>query len=270
MKQILLSTMRPIEDPMAVVGQVVKYTGDMANHQGVGAVVAIRNGEWGKSYDVALTDGRSFNATHLDGSRWVVSASVLNAEQVAVLRAGVTAKEATDKANKSAAEQRLAEAIAKVRADNPWAVQNNVAKNIKTELSRAFPSVKFSVRTSRGAGCSSINVGWTDGPTVDQVKPITGKYELGSFDGMTDSYDYERSAWTEAFGGVRYVFENREVSDALVAGCIRRTVAKLGGLDTVPSVEDYRMGRLHSLMTSGGCDFSRELNAAISRHTCTL
>lgn len=266
---ITLSNMRPVMVPVCGIGQSVRYTGDMANRPGVGVIVAIRDPQL-PSYDVALDDGREFLGTFLDSSRWQVSEDVASPEVVRVLAAGVEAKKATDKANRSAAEQRLAEAIAKVKADNPWAVPNDVARNIKTELKRAFPSVKFSVRTSRGSMCSSIDVSWTDGPASDQVKAITGKYELGRFDGMTDSYDYERSAWTEAFGGVRYVFEHRDYSDALIAGCIRRTFNRLGGLDKAPSVEDYRMGRIHGLMTSGGCDFSRELSTAISRHTCTL
>lgn len=74
------------------------------------------------------------------------------------------------------------------------------AKNVRIELKRAFPDVKFSVRTSRFTGGDDLRVEWTDGPNTKQVDAITKKYAAGSFDGMTDCYDYSSSAWTDAFG----------------------------------------------------------------------
>ncbi len=44
--------------------------------------------------------------------------------------------------------------------------------NIRRELKAKFPGVKFSVRKR---SYDSVSVNWTDGPTEEQVKEITGK-----------------------------------------------------------------------------------------------
>lgn len=80
--------------------------------------------------------------------------------------------------------------------------------NLKTELQRAFPGVKFSVTQSRGS--SYIDCRWELGPTVDQVNAIAAKYEEGHFDGMTDSYEYNHdNVFPDVFGGGRGVSTSR-------------------------------------------------------------
>lgn len=275
-KLISLSTMRPVVVPVCVIGQMVRYTGDMANHAGVGAIVAIRPaGRFGpQSYDVALDDGREICGTHLDESRWEVSSVIAPAEAVTVLRAGVTAKKALDAANKSAAEERHAQAVAKLRADYPWLEQGCgpvvAARNIRTELKRSFPSVKFNVRTEKYAGGNSVNISWTDGPNWQQVEEITNKYAGGHFNGMDDSYEYSRSPWIEVFGEARYVHCSRDYSDKALESVLRRVCDRLGGMEERPTVEDYRKGRLWNFKQSGGCDVGREVNVALSKHTYCL
>ncbi len=66
------------------------------------------------------------------------------------------------------------------------------AKAIRKELKGAFPKIKFIVRSSSFAGGNSISVKWTDGPTEKDVSQITYKYEYGTFDGMTDCYNYDK------------------------------------------------------------------------------
>lgn len=91
-----------------------------------------------------------------------------------------------------------------------------VAANIRIELKLAFPGQKFSVRKAHH-GC--VNVRWTDGPTEGQVKTITDKYQPGYFDGMTDCYEYRRSAFSDMFGEVRFLFTDREYSKEFKADC---------------------------------------------------
>lgn len=81
--------------------------------------------------------------------------------------------------------------------------------NMRKELRKAFPKVKFSVRMARG-GCSTIYVRWSGGPSCEEVERVAYKFKLGSFDGMTDSYNVERRPWTETFGGAYYIFCERE------------------------------------------------------------
>jgi hypothetical protein len=96
------------------------------------------------------------------------------------------------------------------------------AKNMKAELSKAFPGVKFSTRSEYYSGGNAIRVSWTDGPTEEEVKTISDKYQECSFDGMTDSTIYLDTAWPEAFGGANYVTESRHESPEL----IRRAAAQ--------------------------------------------
>lgn len=137
-----------------------------------------------------------------------------------------------------------------LQARHPYLVPNNgsdnarvvAAKNMRIELKRAFPTVKFSVRGDSFSMGDSIDVRWTDGPTSKQVEAIIDKYSAGSFDGMTDYYNYSSSTWTDAFGDAKYVHAKRDYSDLLVAKAIQ-AVAKEFHSESKPSVEDYRQGR---------------------------
>lgn len=120
-------------------------------------------------------------------------------------------------------------------------------KNIRIELKRAFPKVKFAVRSSRYSGGDSINVGWIDGPTNQQVDEIVKRYQGGSFDGSQDLYTYDSDAWNDAFGYGKYVFSGRDNSDAAIASAVRTVRARFG--DSVPeevTAQAYKRGDLFS------------------------
>lgn len=118
------------------------------------------------------------------------------------------------------------------------------AKNIRTELKRAFPNTTFAVKTKRFSGGDDIRVSWTDGPTTAAVKEITGKYSAGSFDGMIDLYTYEGSDWTSAFGNAKYMFETRSYSDNAIGRAISEVGRKYAPVnDPAPSVEDWKSGK---------------------------
>lgn len=90
----------------------------------------------------------------------------------------------------------------------------DVAKLVRDELKQKFPSVKFSVRSKRYSGGSSIDVSWIDGPTSKQVRAITQHFAGASFDGMVDLKEYhdtEHNGETVHFGA-DYVFDSREYS----------------------------------------------------------
>jgi hypothetical protein len=120
------------------------------------------------------------------------------------------------------------------------------AKNIRIELKAAFPSVKFSVKSERFSGGDSIDVRWIDGPTEEQVETIIDKYKGGSFDGMTDCYNAERSTWTDAFGDADYVMAHRDNSDRALESAIR-TVCSQYELAGVPTVAQYNAGALYNV-----------------------
>lgn len=91
--------------------------------------------------------------------------------------------------------------------------QAQAAKLIRQELKQAFPGTKFSVTSqSFSMGCS-IDIRWDNGPTSKQVESITGKYEYGHFDGMTDCY--EISNRRNDIPQSKYVMEQRTVTEEM-------------------------------------------------------
>lgn len=63
---------------------------------------------------------------------------------------------------------------------------NDKAKLMRALLKAKFPNTKFSVRGSKYAGGSSMQVAWDDGPTQALVDNVIGGFEAGAFDGMID------------------------------------------------------------------------------------
>ena len=84
-----------------------------------------------------------------------------------------------------------------------------IGRTVKAELKKAFPDVKFSVTSDY----NSVRVSWINGPSHKKVEELTGKYKIGRFDGMTDSYDYNNRR--DDISQVDYVFLNREISEEI-------------------------------------------------------
>jgi hypothetical protein len=62
----------------------------------------------------------------------------------------------------------------------------DTAKIVRGALAKAFPGIKFSVRSETYSGGASINVQWTDGPTAQMVDNVVQAYRGKDFDGMID------------------------------------------------------------------------------------
>lgn len=141
------------------------------------------------------------------------------------------------------------------------------AKNIRLELKAAYPATKFSVTTKRFSMGNSIDVRWTDGPTVEQVNKIARKYQYGEFDGMTDCYNYSRSDFNEQHGGAKYVQVTREYSDALVMLAIDEVQAKYGQSPVV-TLAAYRSGSLYMTSPDGWKDYQHSYQSLIGAYCC--
>ncbi len=93
----------------------------------------------------------------------------------------------------------------------------DTAKLVRGALKARFPHQRFSVRASRSG--SGVDIRWTDGPTVEQVRRVTDLYEGDSFDGMTDSLHSFTSLLADENGSVREVhfsgfcLEHRDISN---------------------------------------------------------
>jgi len=81
------------------------------------------------------------------------------------------------------------------------------ATEIRKELQKSFPGFKFSVKSTY----DKVVISWTNGMTVKEVEEITSKYQYGSFDGMTDSYNYDNR--NESIPQAKYIFTDRQISD---------------------------------------------------------
>lgn len=99
--------------------------------------------------------------------------------------------------------------VAKTR--RPMSEQARAAKAIREKLKVAYPGIKFNVRSDSFAGGNSVDVSWQDGPTGRQVEELIHWHEAGTFDGMTDMYEYDRVH--PNIPQAKYVQTQRSMSD---------------------------------------------------------
>lgn len=202
------------------VGQRIAYKGDMANASGRGVVVLVRPG--GQVFDVLLDDGRKFigvYASNVGGEfgnkscRFMFNEGKAGADEIAGLQANSAIKAAQLKAKAEAVAAEFAKAMAAAKLAGqaigltPAAEFKGrgsaAASNLRKELKAA--GIKASVVQP---SYSSISVR-VDDKDIKAAEAIGNKYEGGSFNGMTDCYDYDPSAWGKVFGDVDYVFVYR-------------------------------------------------------------
>lgn len=131
-------------------------------------------------------------------------------------------------------EQKRATAEAKAKADarekysylKEGARGCEVAANLRKELKKTFPGIKFSVRYSSFSGGDDITVKYTDGPHLDIIKAIARKYQDHDSDCTGDYWDYTPSAFNKVFGGVSFVSVERNFSPETLAAAAK-LVAKI-------------------------------------------
>lgn len=97
-------------------------------------------------------------------------------------------------------------------------IQAQAAAAIRKDLKAAFPGTIFGVRSEAFAGGDAVDIEWLDGPTTDEVKRITGKYEVGRFDIMGDMYKYTNQR--DNIPQVKYVQTHRGISRAAYADLV--------------------------------------------------
>lgn len=100
------------------------------------------------------------------------------------------------------------------------------AKFVRAELKKAFPGVKFSVRSTR----SRVEVDWQDGPAWEAVDAVTKRFAGATFDSMTDLKEYHTSI-DEQGRKVRYADWtncNRHISRELMGRVAAEEAEKWG------------------------------------------
>lgn len=255
MSLISLSTMKPVQNvnpAWLVVGAKVRYSGDMANPSGSGCITAVYPDTcgWGPSCDVILTDGRksrveSFSFAREIGQRYHLEDGIAPAEFVATLISMNAIFEAKARADKTQADNSFAAECERIKAENPKLTVGGgcviAAKNMRAMLKAAWPKVKFSVRSESFSGGNAVRVSWTDGPATKDVDAIANRFSPGWFDGMTDSYQYKTSPWSDTFGSAKYISTSRNYSLAMIERSIASLVAEYGDKNAV-TAEQYNNG----------------------------
>lgn len=110
------------------------------------------------------------------------------------------------------------------------------AQAIRQDLKKAFPGVKFQVRSRSFSMGSSVDVGWTDGPTRSEVDRIIGRYQYGHFDGRQDLY--ENSNMRDDLPQVKHVLGQRSMSDQVRAELLSYVAERFVGAEDSESVTE--------------------------------
>lgn len=113
-------------------------------------------------------------------------------------------------------------------------------KLLKSTLRKAFPSVKFSTRLSRGTGYGYAGVSWTDGPSTSLVDAMVGPFEGSHFDGMIDMEEYRESVMPDGRAtGLRGVSTSRHISAAFARRLLAQIATYYRDARGVPAIEEY-------------------------------
>lgn len=113
----------------------------------------------------------------------------------------------------------------------PYLPTTEAAAMIRKDLKAAFPDAKFSVRTKKYSGGSSIDIDWTDGPTGAAVEAIAKRYNGRHFDGMTDSTSYSdvHASDGNVYSAGCFVFCHHSHSVAAMQAALEAEQAYWGG-----------------------------------------
>jgi len=210
------------------------------------------------TFDIAFESGgisRGLPESILHGKQWSIFPEIKSGEETARIVKYAESEERRKEQEKEEAERlyaaecerlKTAPEYAALSQDKNGAVQ--VTSNIRKELKARFAGVKFSVRKR---SYDSVSVIWMDGPTEEEVKAVTDKYKDSYFDGMQDMSVSCVSPFNRIYGGVGYVFTDRDYSDGMKEKAVNMVAKKYGGslegeeitLARFNSGDLYRVGR---------------------------
>ena len=203
------------------------------------------------TFDIAFECGkmtRQLPECILHGVQWTIHDEVLGQDEVQRILSNARIEEERKNTEKKQAQKAFQDEVEHLKTAPEYSGLSQeqkgitqVTANIRKELKKAYPGVKFSVRKRHS---SSVNISWTDGPKEDEIKTIIGKYKDGHFNSMEDIYEYCDSPFNKVYGGVNYLFTKREYSDSLTEKAIQEFNAKFGDRFENINIERYKSGEL--------------------------
>ncbi len=119
-------------------------------------------------------------------------------------------KEMADKLAKQKELQELPARFPHLKPINPQEDKyKQFRANLAAELKHRFPDTKFSIRKQH-YGC--IYISWVDGASLSEVKKVSSMFEDHETDETGDFRDYSPSNFNLVFGGINFIFEERDYS----------------------------------------------------------
>jgi len=258
-----------------LVGLGVVYLGNAANASGEGAITsATESRQFGDVQMVCtLEDGRVINASRYSFTGEVRPIFQFNGKmhgapylaQLSAVRAALKAQHSSAQTIKEAEHARQLETLAAEfpQLERPGKNQGGklAAINIRKLLKAAFKAVKFSVTSDYNA----CRVGWSDGPTTEQVEAVIGRFDIGHSDCNSDYFYATDTAWSQLFGGVQYLTTSRNTSDTLVSSAIAQAFSGASlPEDATPKAWRNASGAF-SWHTDGGQMYSRRVREILSK-----
>ena len=110
------------------------------------------------------------------------------------------------------------------------------AKQIRAELKKEFPSVKFRVIARTFSGGDSIRIEWKNSIPAQQVDNVVNKYAYGKFDGMTDYYDCTNVR--SDISQVKYISIYREITEDIYNIYFDKFKVRNDGWDKLSSIDE--------------------------------
>lgn len=110
------------------------------------------------------------------------------------------------------------------------------AKAIRQELKKAFPNIKFTVRSSSFSMGDDVRIDYVNGVPSKEVEKIVNKYQAGQFDGMQDLYEYNNRR--SDIPQVKYVLVQREISQD-VREAVKQRIAKEYGIKDINNSQEW-------------------------------
>ena len=100
------------------------------------------------------------------------------------------------------------------KSDEKWYSAAETAALLRKRLKDEFPTTKFSIQSSTYSGGASIRVEWRQGPTKAAVEAVSGEFTAGTFNGMIDLFEYQKTQLlgTRCHFAAHYIFCERKAA----------------------------------------------------------